>query len=35
MGIARTTFVIEGGRIKKIFRNVAPEGHADEVLGSL
>jgi peroxiredoxin Q/BCP len=35
MGVARTTFVIEGGTIKKIFNNVKPEGHAEEVLASL
>lgn len=33
MGIARTTFVIDkGGRIKKIFHKVKPEGHALEAL---
>jgi thioredoxin-dependent peroxiredoxin len=33
MGIARTTFVIgPEGRIKHIFENVKPEGHAEEVL---
>lgn len=32
MGVLRTTFVIDGeGRIAKIFRNVKPEGHAQEV----
>ena len=32
MGVLRTTFVIDGeGRIGKIFRNVKPEGHAQEV----
>jgi peroxiredoxin Q/BCP len=35
MGVARTTFVIENGRITKIFNNVKPEGHAEEVLSSL
>jgi thioredoxin-dependent peroxiredoxin len=35
MGVARTTFVIEGGKIKKIFNNVKHEGHAEEVLASL
>ncbi len=35
MGVARTTFVIEGGKIKKIFQNVKPEGHAEEVLAAL
>ncbi len=33
MGIARTTFVIgPDGKIQHIFRNVKPEGHAEEVL---
>jgi len=32
-GIARTTFVIgPDGKIKHIFNNVKPEGHAEEVL---
>ena len=35
MGVARTTFVIENGRIAGIFNNVKPEGHAEEVLASL
>jgi thioredoxin-dependent peroxiredoxin len=35
MGVARTTFVIENGKIVKIFHNVKPEGHADEVLAAL
>ncbi len=35
MGVARTTFVIENGVITKIFDKVKPEGHAEEVLGSL
>ena len=35
MGVARTTFVIDGGKIAKIFHNVKPEGHAEQVLGSL
>ncbi|HXJ40503.1 MAG TPA: thioredoxin-dependent thiol peroxidase [Bryobacteraceae bacterium] len=35
MGVARTTFVIENGVITKIFNNVKPEGHAEQVLGSL
>jgi thioredoxin-dependent peroxiredoxin len=33
MGVARTTFVIENGKIVKIFSNVKPEGHAEQVLG--
>jgi peroxiredoxin Q/BCP len=36
MGIARTTFVIgPDGKIKHIFKNVKPEGHAEEVLAYL
>lgn len=35
MGVARTTFVIEDGKIAKVFHNVKPEGHAEEVLASL
>lgn len=35
MGVARTTFVIENGKIAKIFHNVKPEGHAEEVLAAL
>ena len=35
MGVARTTFVIKNGKIAKIFSNVKPEGHAEQVLGSL
>jgi len=35
MGVARTTFVIEKGKIVKVFNNVKPEGHAEEVLADL
>ena len=35
MGVARTTFVIENGTIAKVFNNVKPEGHAEEVLAAL
>jgi thioredoxin-dependent peroxiredoxin len=35
MGVARTTFVIEGGQITKIFNNVKAEGHAEAVLAAL
>lgn len=36
MGIARTTFVIgEDGRIEKLFPNVKPQGHAEEVFSAL
>ena len=35
-GIARTTFVIGGdGKIARVFQNVKPEGHAEEVLAAL
>jgi peroxiredoxin Q/BCP len=35
-GIARTTFVIDkDGKIAKVFENVKPDGHADEVLAAL
>ena len=35
-GIARTTFLIgPDGKISKIFENVKPEGHAEEVLAAL
>ena len=35
MGVARTTFVIENGKIVRIFNNVKAEGHAEEVLKAL
>lgn len=36
MGVERTTFLVdEEGRIARIFRQVSPKGHADEVLGEL
>ena len=35
MGVARTTFVIDNGKIVKIFTGVKPEGHAEEVLSTL
>ena len=36
MGVARTTFVIDGkGRIAKVFEKVKPEGHAEEVAAVL
>jgi peroxiredoxin Q/BCP len=36
IGVARTTFLIdEQGKIQKIFTNVKPEGHADQILESL
>ena len=34
-GIARTTFLIDReGRIAKVFENVKPDGHAEEVLAA-
>jgi peroxiredoxin Q/BCP len=35
MGVVRTTFVIEKGKIARIFGNVKPEGHAEQVLGAV
>ena len=36
MGIQRTTFLIdEDGRVKQVWSNVKPEGHADEILAAL
>ena len=34
-GILRTTFVIRGARIARVFQDVKPEGHAAEVLAVL
>ena len=34
-GIHRTTFVIRGEKIARVFRDVKPEGHAAEVLAVL
>jgi peroxiredoxin Q/BCP len=34
-GIHRTTFVIENGKIRRVFAEVKPEGHAREVLSEL
>lgn len=34
-GIHRTTFVIKGGKIARVFSDVKPEGHAAEVLATL
>jgi peroxiredoxin Q/BCP len=35
VGILRTTFLIEGGKISRVFKDVKPEGHAAEVLAAL
>src|SRR5690348_628886 len=36
MGVERTTFVIDaGGTVRKVFRNVKPATHADDVLAVL
>ena len=36
MGIERSTFLIgKDGKIKKIFRKVKPDGHAEEVYQAL
>ena len=34
-GIHRTTFVIRGGKVERVFADVKPEGHAAEVLAAL
>jgi thioredoxin-dependent peroxiredoxin len=34
-GIHRTTFVIQGGKITHVFKDVKPEGHAAQVLAAL
>jgi thioredoxin-dependent peroxiredoxin len=34
-GILRTTFVIREGRIVRVFSDVKPQGHAEEVLAAL
>jgi thioredoxin-dependent peroxiredoxin len=34
-GIHRTTFVIRGGKIARVFKDVKPEGHAAAVLAAL
>jgi peroxiredoxin Q/BCP len=34
-GIHRTTFVIHGGKVVRVFADVKPEGHAAEVLSAL
>lgn len=34
-GIHRTTFVIKGGKVARVFKDVKPEGHAAEVLAAL
>jgi thioredoxin-dependent peroxiredoxin len=34
-GIARTTFLVDAeGKIAKVFENVKPDGHAEEVLAA-
>lgn len=36
IGIARTTYVIgANGKIARVFENVKPEGHAEEVLAAV
>ncbi|HSY23342.1 MAG TPA: peroxiredoxin [Polyangiaceae bacterium] len=34
-GIHRTTFILRGGKIARVFVDVKPEGHAAEVLAAL
>jgi thioredoxin-dependent peroxiredoxin len=36
MGIARTTFLLDpAGTVARVFENVKPEGHAEEVLATI
>lgn len=36
MGVSRVTFLVdEKGKIKQIWQQVKPEGHADEILAAL
>lgn len=36
MGVVRTTFLIApDGTIQRVFENVSPKGHADEVLAAI
>ncbi len=35
MGFARTTFLIDNGKITRVFTGVKPEGHAEEILAAL
>ena len=35
VGILRTTFLISGGKVTRVFTDVKPEGHAAEVLAAL
>jgi peroxiredoxin Q/BCP len=34
-GILRTTFVIKGGKVARVFEKVKPQGHAEEVLAAI
>ncbi|MGD0676678.1 MAG: peroxiredoxin [Polyangiaceae bacterium] len=34
-GIHRTTFIVRGGKIARVFADVKPEGHAAQVLAAL
>jgi peroxiredoxin Q/BCP len=35
VGILRTTFVLRDGKVARVFRDVKPEGHAQEVLAAV
>jgi len=35
VGILRTTFIINGGKVAKVFTDVKPDGHAAEILAAL
>ena len=34
-GISRTTFVLHGGKVVRVFTDVKPDGHANEVLAAI
>lgn len=34
-GVLRTTFVLQGGKVKRVFPNVKVDGHADAVLAAI
>ena len=35
MGIERTTYLVDDGRVAKVWRKVKPDGHVQEVLAAL
>jgi peroxiredoxin Q/BCP len=35
LGVARTTFLIDNGKVTKVFTGVKAEGHAEQILATL